>query len=103
MDYRPTKNSKALKFRVFAPDENVTIMADRYRNGGMGYGEAKNELFDLIWNYFAPYRERHAELMDDQQKVRRILLEGAEKARYHAIKTMRKVRKKVGSTYFKDK
>jgi tryptophanyl-tRNA synthetase len=90
-------------YKVFAPDDNVKLMADRYRAGGTGYGDVKKELFELIWNYFAPYRERHAELMDDQPQVRKILLEGAEKARYHAVRTMRKVRKKVGSTYFKDK
>lgn len=90
-------------YKVFASEQDAADMAERYRNGGVGYGEVKKELFELIWDYFAPYRERHTELMNDQPKVRKILIDGAEKARYHAVKTMRKVRKKVGSTYFKDK
>ncbi len=90
-------------YKIFAFEQDVKDMAERYRAGGVGYGEVKKELFELIWNYFAPYRERHAELTADQPRVRKILLEGADKARYHAIKTMRKVRKRVGATYFKDK
>ncbi len=90
-------------YKLFASPYAVKDMADKYRAGGTGYGEVKKELVELIWDYFAPYRDRHTELVNDQTAVRRILVEGAEKARYHAIKTLRKVRKKVGSVYFKDK
>ena len=89
-------------YKLFATPESVTGMANRYRKGGLGYGEVKKELVDLVWNYFSPYRERRAELINDRAGVRKILLEGADKARYHATKTIRKVRKKVGSKYFKD-
>jgi len=89
-------------YKLFATQEEVKGMADRYREGGLGYGEVKKELVDLVWNYFSPYRERREELMNDRAGVRKILLEGADKARYHATKTIRKVRKKVGTKYFKD-
>ncbi len=90
-------------YKLFAAPDAVQQMAERYRRGGMGYGEVKSELVDLIWNYFTPYRDRRAELAADRAQVRRILLQGADKARYHANRTLQKVRKKVGSTYFKDK
>lgn len=90
-------------FRLFAPAEDVSDMAERYRRGGVGYGEVKKELAELIWNFFAPYRDKRDELAKDQEKVRKILLDGAEKARYYAKKTIEKVRKKVGSAYYKDK
>ena len=89
-------------YRYFTSPEAVAAMEQRYRNGGIGYGEVKKELVELIWNYFEPYRDRHAVLMNDQASVRKILLQGAEKARYYANKTLQKVRKKVGSRYFKD-
>lgn len=89
-------------YKLFAAPESVTGMADRYRKGGLGYGEVKKELVDLVWNYFSVYRERRVELLNDRAGVRKILLEGADKARYHATKTISKVRKKVGSKYFKD-
>jgi tryptophanyl-tRNA synthetase len=90
-------------YKLFATPAELSDMADRYRAGGFGYGQAKEALYEKIDGYFAPYRDRHAELMRDQDTVRRVLLEGADKARYHAVKTLRKVRKKVGTTYFKDK
>jgi len=97
-----TCNVMAL-YRLFAAPDAVAGMEERYRKGGMGYGEVKKELVELVWNFFLPYREKREELMSDKARVRKILLEGADKARYHAVKTLRKVRKKVGSTYFKDK
>jgi len=90
-------------YKLFAPADRTTDLAARYRAGGVGYGEVKKELVELIWEFFAPYRERREELAADPDRVRKILLEGAEKARYHAVKTLRRVRKRVGSTYFKDK
>ena len=98
----PDKCNVFALYKLIAPPEAVTVMADRYRNGGLGYGEVKKELVELVWNYFSPYRERREELMKDKTVVRRILLDGADKARYHAVKTIGKVRKKVGSTYFKE-
>ena len=90
-------------YKLFAPADRTADLAMRYRAGGVGYGEVKKELVELIWEFFAPYRERREELAADPDRVRKILLEGAEKARYHAVKTLRRVRKRVGSTYFKDK
>jgi len=90
-------------YKLFAPEDSVKAVAERYRSGGIGYGEVKKELVELIWNFFAPYRDRREELLADPGRVRAILLEGADKARYHAVKTLGKVRKRVGSTYFKDK
>ena len=98
----PDKCNVYALYRLFVSPDAAQDMADRYRKGGLGYGEVKKELIELIWEYFAPYRERREELMNDKAAVRRILLDGAEKARYHAVKTIRKVRKKVGSQYFKD-
>jgi len=90
-------------YRLFAPADAVKDKEDRYRRGGLGYGEVKKELIELVWNYFTPSREKRQELLSDRGRVRKILLEGADKARYHATKTLRKVRKRVGTTYFKDK
>ncbi len=98
----PDKCTVFALYQLFAPEDAVKDMAERYRRGGLGYGEVKKELLESIWNYFTPYRKRHNELVKDQDTVRKILCEGAEKARYHASKTLRKVRKRVGSAYYKD-
>jgi len=89
-------------YKLFASPEAVSDIADRYRMGGLGYGEVKKELIELIWNFFTPFRERRAELLRNQNEIRKILREGAEKARYYAVRTIRKVRKKVGTLYYKE-
>jgi tryptophanyl-tRNA synthetase len=89
-------------YRLFASPEDITTVAERYRKGGIGYGEVKKELIELIWNFFTPFREKRTELSHDKAKVRAILLQGAEKARHHASVTLKKVRKRVGATYYQD-
>jgi tryptophanyl-tRNA synthetase len=74
-------------------------LRQRYLAGGLGYGTVKEELFVTIRDYFAPYALRRAELLADPEGVRRILADGADKARSVARKTMFKVRKKAGLTY----
>ncbi len=99
----PDKCNVFALYKLFASPEEKADMADRYRKGGLGYGDVKKELFELIWNFFLPYRERRDELMNDKAMVGKILADGADKARYHANKTLRKIRKRVGTTYLKSK
>ena len=99
----PSKCTVCALYKLFATPAEAAELEGRYRAGGYGYGDAKQELLEHIWTYFAPYRARREELQADPDGIRKVLLEGAEKARYHAAKTLRKVRKRVGITYFKDK
>lgn len=97
----PEKCNVFALYKLFASSEAVKDKRERYLKGGIGYGEVKKELVDLIWDYFAPFRDKYSELMSDQSKVRKILMDGAEKARNHAVKTLEDVRSKVGSAYFR--
>jgi tryptophanyl-tRNA synthetase len=74
-------------------------LAERYRAGGLGYGQVKKELHARMWEYFAPYRAKRAELAADLDQVRRIMRKGAEKARNVAAVTLKDVREKVGLNY----
>jgi len=71
----------------------------RYLTPGLRYGDVKQELFEVIRDFFAPFSARRAELLARPDELREILARGAEKARRVATKTMRKVRKKGGLTY----
>ena len=75
------------------------VLRQRYLAGGLGYGDVKQELFETLRDFFAPFRERRQALLEDPASLKAILAEGAQKARYAASKTMNKVRKKVGSAY----
>ena len=57
------------------------------------------ELFETVRDYFAPQAERRRELLDNPDGIREILTKGADKAKYAASKTLRKVRKKTGLVY----
>jgi len=68
----------------------------RYRNGGMGYGEAKKRLAELMIDYFQPYRHRRAELENNAGDVRKMLERGAARAKAVAAQTLSEARKAVG-------
>ena len=71
-------------------------MEDDFRAGGVGYGEFKKRLFEVIWQSFAPMRRLRAELQADAGHVDRVLADGASRAQEVAQRTMAKVRRAVG-------
>jgi tryptophanyl-tRNA synthetase len=86
-------------YRLFLDKAQETTLRQRYQAGGLGYGEVKQELFETVRDFFAPYTERRQELLADKDGLRKVLADGAQKARYAASKTLRKVRKKTGLSY----
>jgi tryptophanyl-tRNA synthetase len=86
-------------YRLFLNKGQEEALRARYLAGGLGYGEVKQELFVMVRDYFAPFTARRTELLADSEGLRRILAVGAQKARYVASKTLRKVRKKTGLAY----
>ena len=86
-------------YRLFLDKQGEESLRQRYLAGGTGYGEIKQELFETVRDFFAPYTARRNELLDDLDGLRTILASGADKARYAASKTLRKVRKKTGLAY----
>jgi tryptophanyl-tRNA synthetase len=90
-------NSTILQlYRLFAAPEQIASMEDAFRAGGIGYGEFKKQLFEVIWNAFAPMRARRAELEADLNYVDEVLRAGALRATDVAKKTLEKVRTAVG-------
>jgi len=74
-------------------------LRQRYLTPGLRYGDVKQELFEIIRDFFAPFRTKREELLANPDSLRETLATGAEKARRVAFKTMRKVRKKGGLIY----
>jgi tryptophanyl-tRNA synthetase len=90
-----TSNLFAL-YRLFATEAEIAAMAERYRAGGLGYGEVKKTLLAKIDAYFAPARERRKELASRPDFVEDVLRDGAKRARIEAQKTMDLVRRATG-------
>lgn len=83
-------------FKLVATPDELEEMKARYRAGGYGYGHAKLALFDKLWTYFEPMRNRRAELERNLDYVREVLRKGGERARQVAEQTMEEVRAAVG-------
>jgi tryptophanyl-tRNA synthetase len=83
-------------FRLFASPEQRDALAARYRAGGLGYGHAKQELFEILDAHLADPRARYDALMADPGAIDAVLAAGAEKARSHATVTLDRVRRAVG-------
>jgi tryptophanyl-tRNA synthetase len=85
-------------FRAIAgsDDPRTITLADRYRAGGIGYGEAKQQLFELLMEHFADARARRTELMADPQRVTQILAQGAAAAREVVGQVTARARQAVG-------
>ena len=90
-----TCNCFALLKLLATPDE-VAEWEQRYRAGGMGYGEVKKRLFELYEQKFGPARERRAEWLKKPDDVEDILRTSARKARAVAQEVMEEVRAACG-------
>ena len=62
----------------------------------LGYGEAKELLYNEILSRFSVNREKFSELTNNRDKVEELLLEGAIKARKQAQNVLKRVRSRVG-------
>ena len=92
----PAKDNVYALYSLVATEEEKGEMAERYRAGGLGYGEVKKALLAKLDSYFAPARARHKELEKHPKDLEDILQEGARKARAEAQKTMDLVRRATG-------
>ena len=92
----PEESQIYLLYKLFATSEEQAALAARYREGGMGWGEAKEELFLVADRTLAPMRKRYEELMADPKGLDDILARGAERARPIAASTVKRFRKAAG-------
>ena len=83
-------------YSYFANEGEKVKLLERYRAGGMGYGDAKKMLLEKVIETFKPYREERERLKNDIAYVKDILKKGAEKARIVASETKKEVWDKTG-------
>jgi tryptophanyl-tRNA synthetase len=92
----PNKCNVFALLKLVASPKELAEWEDKYRTGPMGYSEAKKRLAELLIEYFAPYRQKRAELENNLDYVTQILAAGARRARAVATETLADVRKAVG-------
>jgi tryptophanyl-tRNA synthetase len=83
-------------YKLFADEQEQAELAARYREGGMGYGEAKKALAEKVESCFGPYRERRAELERNPDQVEAVLRDGAARAHTAMKPVLSAARRAVG-------
>ncbi|MCL2519560.1 MAG: tryptophan--tRNA ligase [Spirochaetaceae bacterium] len=83
-------------YRLFAGESEVAGLASRYRAGGMGWGEAKAALYEVIEREFAAKRELFNNYIQNPHLVETHLQQGAVKARSLATNKLKQLRKAIG-------
>ncbi len=83
-------------YSLFATDAEKAALAERYRSGTIGYGDAKKLVLEKIDASFGPAREKRKQLAARPDEVEDVLRQGAQKARAEAQQTLALVREAVG-------
>jgi tryptophanyl-tRNA synthetase len=92
----PERSTIVQLYSLFATKDQVANMKERFKKGGTGYGDFKKELFEKLWEYFAPMRKRREEIQRDKNYIDNVLAKGARRANEIADQVMARVRKAVG-------
>ena len=95
----PKDASRSTIFQLYslvASKSEIAGMRERFQKGGTGYGDFKKELFEKLWEYFTPMRERREEILADKSYIDNVLRHGAKRANEVADQVMKRVRQAVG-------
>jgi tryptophanyl-tRNA synthetase len=78
----------------------VNKFRDDYNNANIRYGDMKKQLAEDMVRFMAPIREKANAIRSDEDYLKKVLREGAERARQSAQKTIQDVRTMIGLNYF---
>ncbi len=103
-DSTPVEAPKVLRgtvlgqfFELFATPSQYADIEQRLAKGGLGWGHAKDELATLINSELSETRKLYQDIRPDEEKLKKVLAEGAEKARGIAFPVLDRVREAVGT------
>ena len=91
----PINNIFTIMEVVSTPD-TLSYFKAKYADGSIRYGDLKKQLAEDIIKVVSPIGERIKEISANDDYLKRVVNEGAEKARVSAQKTLRDVREAMG-------
>lgn len=91
----PIKNLFTL-MDVVSEKSTIDFFKEKYATCEIRYGDLKKQLAEDINTFVAPIREKINDIKADDDYLRKVAKEGAEKARESAIKTVKEVREIIG-------
>lgn len=83
-------------YSLVATKDKIEEMRQNYLKGGMGYGTAKEALYQTLLEKFSKERELYAHYMGNKDELEKQLKIGADKAKVIAHKNLKKVREVAG-------
>ena len=86
-------------YSLFLDEKGKKELKERFLTPGLRYGDVKQELFEIVRDYFAPYKKTRDALTADSGYVKETMRKGAEKARQAAAVYLDKARQNVGLNY----
>ena len=92
----PAKCNVYALYKLLATEKELKDLESKYKKGGFGYGDAKKLLLEKILTHFKEARKKYTELYPKKAEVKKILEDGAQRARKIASKTLNDAKKKVG-------
>lgn len=92
----PETDNLFLIYRLIATVDETVAMRQRYLQGGFGYGEVKQAIFEVLERTFGEAREKYDAYLQDRNYLEKVLMEGAEKARAIGTPLLAKMRCVVG-------
>ena len=108
-DSGPTESNSAkpdyienifLLMRLVSAEDTIKKFNEDYNNCTIRYGDMKKQLGEDMVKFISPIREKVNAILGDENYLRQVMEQGAEKARKSAKATMELVREAIGLKYF---
>jgi tryptophanyl-tRNA synthetase len=81
---------------IYSVFSGASIGEIENKYAGQGYGKFKEDVAEVVIEGLAPIQKRYKELINNKDYLEKVYREGRDRAEYKAMKTLRKVYKKVG-------
>ncbi|HWB91213.1 MAG TPA: tryptophan--tRNA ligase [Puia sp.] len=86
--------------RLVALEERVRFYEEQYQGGTIRYGDLKKELAEGMVGFIRPIREKAEAIQEDTPYLRRVMEQGAAKARKSAQETIKLAQEAIGLKYY---
>jgi tryptophanyl-tRNA synthetase len=85
---------------LVSEESTVHKFRDDFNRATIRYGDMKKQLSEDMIAFISPIRERAREIRSDEAYLKKVVAQGAEKARESARKTIEQARELIGLNYF---
>jgi tryptophanyl-tRNA synthetase len=89
-----------LLIKLVSTPEVLTTFEEDYSACTIRYGDMKKQLAEDMVRFIAPIREKAEAIQQDTDYLKKVMIQGAEKARASAKATMEVVRQAIGLNYY---